>query len=129
MNNRNKYNVDNSESGKAKRRFRDRAYDSIAECEYAKRLQLLLTHGEILEVIPQPIVQLGEDTTYRPDFLVVEYFSSQSVRTLVAYYVDVKGTETPDFKRTKKLWKKYGRLPLHIVKLKRGNFETTEIID
>lgn len=123
---RSKYNIDNSASGKAKRTFMGRTYDSIAECEYARALWGRMEFGDIRDVIPQPCVQLGEDTVYRPDFFVVGGLIAGSRD---CYYVDVKGKETANFRRNKKLWRKYGRLPLHIVKKKGGSFEIVEVVN
>lgn len=110
-----KFNVAPSESRKA----RGKVYASKAEMLYANHL-LTLGYTEIIE---QPKIRLGEDTEYRPDFLILNLGKGE------AWYVDVKGVETNDFKRIKKLWVKYGRLPLHVVQKKRGKFVTTEVIE
>ncbi len=98
----------------ADRRWRGRTYDSKAEMLYAQTLHA----GGMYEVVEQPAVRLGEDTVYRPDFLVID------LATVQAWYVDVKGVETREFRRVRRLWEKYARLPLHIVR--RGS--TAEII-
>lgn len=114
----NKYNT----SDPAKRRWQGRTYDSKAEMEYAKALDLLRQAGEVIEYIEQPRCWLGvPENIYVPDFFVVE--------PTQCYYVDVKGMETAPFKRNKKLWKSYGRHPLRIVKRKGGRFTTTEVIE
>lgn len=86
-----------------------RTYDSRAEADYAANLDLLIIEGKIERWEAQPEYQLGEDFKYRVDFLVTGRGGKQWV-------VDVKGVETPRFKQAKKLWKKYGPLPLHIAK-------------
>ena len=98
---RNKFHV----APKAARTIGERTYASKAEMIYA---QQLAADPTITEVVEQPRVKLGEDTFYRPDFLVIRDGDN--------HYVDVKGMETAEFKRNKKLWAKYGRLPLWIVK-------------
>ena len=90
-------------------------YDSKAEAAYAKQLDM---DDSVAFWLRQAGVDLGQDTRYRADFLVIE--SSGKI-----YFVDVKGKETAAWKRTKKLWRKYGELPLHVVK--KGN--TVEIIE
>ena len=71
----------------------------------------------------QPGFDLGEDTRYRADFLVAET-TLHSDGSVIVYDVDVKGVETDAFKRIKRLWQKYGVMPLHVVK--RG--ETIKVI-
>jgi predicted nuclease of restriction endonuclease-like RecB superfamily len=109
---RNKFGV----APKAQRTVGTRTYASKAEMTHAKKLAADPT---ITEVVEQPRVPLGEDTVYKPDFLVIRLLAGE------AFYVDVKGMETPEFKRNKKLWKRYGRLPLHIVK----NGKVVEIVE
>lgn len=118
-----KFNVNTSKSGRERRTFKGRTYDSIVEMEYAMVLDGLLNDGHLVVVIPQPIVQLGEDFTYRPDFFVMNY--SQASHN--GHFIDVKGREDKRFPQTKRLWKKYGRLDLHIVSRTSTGF-TTKII-
>lgn len=104
---RNKYGV----APKEQRIYKGQLYASKAEMEYAQRLDL---DPDVKWWLRQVPVQLGEDTVTRVDFLVHEFNgASQSWRT---YAVDVKGMETRDFKRIKKLWAKYAPFPLRIVK-------------
>jgi len=115
---RNKYKV----SPAAERTFNGRTYDSKAECLYAQQLDLMLQSGDVLDVVEQPRVTLGvPENVYRPDFLIIPDGE-------LPYYVDVKGMETPKFKKDKKLWKAYGRLDLYIVKQSGKRFKTTEVI-
>jgi len=106
-----KYNI--SEAGR--RTWRGKTYASMAEMRYAQMLFEMLREGKIAEVVEQPSVNLGTDPVirYRPDFLVVP----ASERP---YYVDVKGHETREFKRIRKLWATYGRLDL-VITSPRGN--------
>jgi len=102
-------------------------YASKAEAAYAAELDLLLKAGQVVDWIAQPTVRLGvPENVYRPDFLVIWKEGESADRTLCsAVYVDIKGVETPKFRRDKKLWQAYGRLPLHII---RGG-KTVEIIE
>ncbi|MFP4141495.1 MAG: DUF1064 domain-containing protein [Phycisphaerae bacterium] len=105
-----------------RRRWRGRLYDSRAEMLYAQQLELRLEAGELLEVVEQPRTWLGvPENRYAPDFLVIPAEG-------VPYYVDVKGQETPKFKRDKKLWAAYGRLELRIVMRQGGRFAVVERI-
>lgn len=114
---RNKYRV----SPPDQRRWNGRTYASKAEMRRAQELHGLKDAGVYLEVVDQPSLWLGvPENTYRPDFLVIAPGE--------AYYEDVKGAETTAFKRIKKLWASYGRLPLRIVKAKGKRFETVEVI-
>lgn len=117
--NRNKYRVSPAEE----RRWNGRTYDSKAEMHYAQSLDLLIRAGEISAVVEQPRVTLGvPENEYRPDFLVIP-------RDERPYFVDVKGMETPAFKKNKRLWSAYGRLPLVVVKRKGKGWQVTEKID
>jgi len=114
---RNKYNVSKPEA----RTYAGKVYDSKAEMLYAQCLWERLRAADLLEVVEQPRIYLGViENIYVPDFLVITPRES--------YYVDVKGVETPQFKKVKKLWAAYGRLPLKIVTLKGQIFHVNEII-
>lgn len=92
------------------------SYASKAEAARAMELDLLLRAGEIVDWVRQPSVCLGiPENIYRPDFLVIAWNDGSSDHKQV-WYEDIKGMETPKFRRDKKLWKVYGRLPLHIIK-------------
>jgi len=99
---RNKFNV----APKQQRTIGTRTYASKAEMKYAAQLKI---DPNVRICIEQPRVYLGEDTVYKPDFFVLTTMG-------FAYFIDVKGVETADFKRNKLLWQKYGPLPLQIVK-------------
>lgn len=101
------------------RTWNGKVYDSRAECEYAQILSVKLEAGAIIEVVEQPKVMLG-DLRYFADFLVIEKDRQ--------FYIDVKGMETQTFRRVKKLWPKYGRLDLHILKKVRLEFVTSEVL-
>lgn len=113
----NKYNVAPTKA----RTWQGRTYASKAEMLYAQELYTLRAAGEIIEIIEQPRVWLGvPENTYRPDFLVIPLIGHP-------YFVDVKGVETKEFRRIRKLWAQYGRLDLHIVRLT-GRVWTAEVI-
>lgn len=114
---KNKYGV----APAPQRTHNDKVYASKSEMIYAKSLELLQTSGDIIGFAEQPQVQLGPDTRYKPDFVVIEPGG--------AYFVDVKGMETPEFKKVKKLWAKYMNVALRVVKLKGDRFHTVEIVE
>lgn len=89
--------------------YRGWRFDSKAEAQYARELDERKESGEVYTWLRQTSFDLGEDTRYRADFLVIEGDGT-------IYAVDVKGMETASFKRIKKLWKKYGEFPLRIIK-------------
>lgn len=114
----NKYGVSDS----ASRTFDGKVYDSKAEMLRAKQLRSYINMDLTYEVVEQPRVSLGcRENIYVPDFLVIGPNGS--------HYEDVKGMETAAFKKNKKLWAKYGRLPLHILTRQRGGGWNTEIIE
>jgi hypothetical protein len=85
-------------------------YASKAEAARAAELDQLKRAGEILTWIGQPTVRLGvPENVYRPDFLVIPSPG-------LPWFEDVKGHETAKFRRDKKLWARYGDLPLNIIK-------------
>ena len=114
----NKYRVSAPEA----RTWNGKTYASKAEMEYAVMLHTQLERGQfILDYIEQPRVWLGvRENVYVPDFLVVWADRCPS-------YIDVKGVETAAFRRNKKLWSRYGRLELQVVKKKGKRFETVAV--
>lgn len=66
-------------------------YDSKAEADYADYLGTLVTAGEIVGLMRQPVFYLPGGTRYVADFLV--FWADGRVETL-----DVKGVETEGFK-------------------------------
>lgn len=94
-------------------------YDSKAEASRAQDLDRLVLAGEVLTWFRQVTVRLGvPENVYRVDFLVIP-------KTGTPWCEDVKGHETSKFKRDKLLWRKYARIPLHIIKRR----ATVEIIE
>ncbi len=95
-------------------------YDSKAEAEHARDLDFQITLRTAIWWIRQVRIPLGPDFSTRIDFLV---YQQNSVGRYVVGH-EVKGSETREFARVRKLWPKYGPFPLRIVK-KSG----TEIIE
>lgn len=108
-------------SENADRAHNGRLYASKAEMRYALDLEELVRMRQIQGFAEQPRVQLGADTVYRPDFIVIDQHRG-------SYFVDVKGAEPREFRRIKKLWAKYMRVELRVVKAKGPGFVTTETI-
>ncbi len=104
---RNKYHV----SSPADRTWFYRTYASKAEMIRARELELLRQQGVVRVVREQPVFKLGEDFTYRPDFVVQD-----AAPLNVEWAEDVKGHETIRFKVVRRLWAKYGPMPLRILK-------------
>lgn len=112
---RSKYGV----APKEERTWNGVVYMSKAEMQYHQSIHI---DPSIESIELQPKVKLGEDTNCKPDFLI-------TFKNGFKFYVDVKGMETPSFRRVKKLWKKYGTLPLHVVKKKGKKFVVTEVVE
>ncbi len=109
-------------SPKADRTYQGVVYDSKAEMLYADYLDVLEKEGE-LRWWRAPKCRLGcAENVYTPDFLIHERAGRSDV-----YMVDVKGCKTRQFKKNKRLWAKYGKCPLHVVKCKGRRWETTII--
>lgn len=114
---RNKYRV----ASPADRTWFYRTYASKAEMLRALELDILRQQGVVRLVREQPVFKLGEDFTYRPDFVVGEASPGND------WAEDVKGHETKQFKTVRRLWAKYGPMPLRILKRK-GSTWTVETI-
>lgn len=113
----NKYNV----APASERVFQGRTYASKAERLYAEILWGRLKQRTIQLLIEQPTLWLGvPENVYRPDFFVMVNGQCQ--------FIDVKGVETPAFRKVKKLWASYGQCPLHIIKRKGSKFHLIEVI-
>lgn len=97
---------------KPERTYEGIAYHSKAEAIRAFELDLLLRGGVIAKWIRQVRIELGEDFHTVVDF-EVDYIVDGAV---VTGFEEIKGFETPDFKRIRKLWKKYGPAKLIILK-------------
>lgn len=83
-------------------------YASKREAEYAAMLDRAQGKGSIRFWIGQPRFRLGvAENVYVADFLVVQIDAG-------AYAVDVKGRDTPKFRRDRKLWERFGPCRLHI---------------
>jgi len=94
-----------------------RMYASIAEANRAAELDLLVQSGEVAFWLPQVKFRFG-DIDYVVDFVVAEPYSKASlihINCVVIHAEDIKGVETPRFKMCKKLWSKYGPMPLHVM--------------
>ena len=101
---KNKYGAKKTEYGGA-------TYDSKTEAAHARRLDLLKQAGQIrwwLRQVPVMIGEPGVDKPYRVDFVVCEADGS-------VHAEEVKGVETPQFKRQKRQWAKRGPFPLHVI--------------
>lgn len=94
-------------------------YDSKDEAARARTLHHQAETGLIRWWHPNRYsFHLGcPENTYRPDFIVCALDGA-------IHFEDVKGYETPKFKKDKYLWSRYGKIPLHVLT---GN--KTEIID
>lgn len=99
-------------------------YASQAEAIRGQQLAAQLRLGLIRELELQPRFALGcPENVYVADFRVVDDRGRVRVE-------DVKGFETPAFRRNKRLWRKYGPHPLHVLtRQRRGDQWRVEIIE
>jgi len=101
---------------------------SQAEARRYRELQLLAARN-ICRFYRQRTFALGcPENKYRVDF-VVEMVPETDPGAMVwpSHAEDVKGYETKDFKRWRRLWEKYGPMPLVVLKVK-GKGWSREII-
>lgn len=106
-------------------------YDSKAEAEYAAQLDMEMASRQkyVSWWVRQVTFALGcPENAYRVDFLVMTPGYDRVGGNFHIHAVDVKGCETPKFKKDKKLWAKYGPCPLKIVKSVSGKLSTVEVI-
>ena len=94
-------------------------YDSALEMKRAYELRTMKLNGEITDYIHHVRVRLG-DIVYETDFLVI---GLRSYDRYLVHFEDVKGMETREFKRVRKLWSKYQKLTLFILKRSRDGWE------
>ena len=127
----NKYNVAAPED----RTWNGRTYASKLEMTFAQFAWKMIEGGRFGEVVEQPKTLLGpgRDFSYTPDFLIIDEITDETRVGGMgdSYYVDCKGVRTQRFNEAARMWKKYGRLPLHIV-VRAGNtfgWKTEEVID
>jgi hypothetical protein len=105
----NKYHV----SPEHMRTVRGVTYASNAEAIRAQQLWLLEFAGDVVSIARQVTFELGvPENKYRVDFVVTDKAGRQ-------WAEEVKGYETSKFRRDKKLWKSYGPMPLHVLRLNR----------
>lgn len=98
-------------------------YASLTEAGYAQVLDTLIQFGEVRWWLGQPRFRLGvPENVYVPDFLVFPASGCE-------YAVDVKGVETPKFRKDKKLWAAYGPCPLVVIARKNRRYVTRETIN
>ena len=106
-------------------KYNGRTYDSKAEAEYAMNLDWKLKAGDIHYWTPQVRFQLGPDFETRVDFMVCIVDKSDGQQYWEAH--EVKGRETPQFKRVRKLWDKYVPMTLVIAKKKNSGWQVERI--
>lgn len=106
-------------AAKADRTYNGVVYASKAEMKRAIELDMLVKAGEINRWMGQPRFELGPDVVYIADFHVVLNGERPQLNYLgfdmSEWIEDVKGCQTRVFKFKKKLWKKYGTMPLAII--------------
>lgn len=102
---RHKYSI----APRAERTYKGFCYASKAEATRARELDLLKMAGGLVRWDRQIAIQLGQDFKTVVDFVL--HYRNGRVR-----YEEIKGHETDDFKRVRRLWEKYGPGPLHIMK-------------
>lgn len=98
-------------------------YDSKSEAARARVLAGLRAQGEIFAALRQVGVDLGEpdvDMPYRVDFLVFKRLPAGSFEV---WAEDVKGYDSPTWRRHLKQWAKRGAIPLRTIR--RGEHEAT----
>ena len=91
-------------------------YDSKAEAARAAELDLLVRAGRVAWWLRQVVFRLGcPENIYRCDFVVAEPLMADYFGVVV-HAEDVKGMETTKFRRDARLWRKYGPMPLHVIR-------------
>lgn len=86
----------------------------------AAELDLLVQYGAIRSWERQVKVPLGEDFKTRVDFVVVGPNGAKWIE-------EVKGYETTTFRTVRRLWKKYGPMPMLILKRSGSRWKTERL--
>lgn len=104
-------------------------YASRLEARRAEELDHAMSAGRCAWWIGQPKFRLGcPENVYVADFLVAEVFLTDAYGSLYALRVEeVKGHETVAWKKNKRLWARYGPLPLDILKWNKDGWQTETI--
>lgn len=114
----NKYRV----APAVERTYNGVTYASKAQAIRAAELDILIKIGDIISWESEPAFELGcPENKYKADFGVVNSDGSKHAE-------EVKGFETREFKKDKRLWKKYGKLPLKILKRRGNRWQTAWLI-
>jgi len=98
-------------------------YDSKAEAQRAAALAQLRDAGLVKAVFRQVKADVGEagiDKPYRIDFLVIALDAEGGIE---AWAEDVKGADSPTFRRHVKQWERRGGIPLRVYR--RGKLAET----
>ena len=99
-------------------------YDSKAEANHARKLDQDKAAGQVRWWVRQVAVGLGPDHRTVVDFLVCRFDG-------VAQFHEVKGHETAPWRRTRRLWRKYGPShgPQPLLVFRRGKLAETIVPD
>lgn len=131
----NKYGV----APREERTFRGKVYPSKAEATAARDFSL----NPNLTVVEQVVYQLGcPENEFTIDFFIIDKVKPwleqmlpgvdgmahlHRIQCQNGYVVEVKGSETRDFRRCRVLWRKYGPVPMVVLKRK-GDRWTREYV-
>ena len=102
------------------RTFDGVVYDSKAECKRAGELAALVQAGVHRKVERQVKFQLGPDFATKVDFVVTTTIGLRWVE-------EVKGFEKPRFRDVRRLWKKYGPMPMLVMVPKGTGWKTERV--
>ncbi len=92
-------------------------YDSQLEASQACELDVELQQGRVDWWLRQVTIPLGPDFKTRVDFLVAKPIVCQNSNVATHIFaIEVKGFETREFAKVRRLWEKYGPFDLKIVK-------------
>lgn len=97
-------------------------FDSKLEGEYYLYLKARVASGEVVYFLRQVPFYFPGGVTYRCDFMVMEIksYGQDALPKLRCRYIDVKGVETKEFKRSKKMVE--ALYPVEIEVVKKGEF-------
>ncbi len=93
-------------------------YDSKAEAAHAANLD---SDERVIWWLRQVTIPLGPDFSTRVDFVVGLDWAQNAFRVRAE---EIKGVETREFAKVRKLWRKYG--PFDLIVIKRGEIEIIE---
>ena len=114
---------------KEARTYKGILFDSKMEREYAEYLDLMVLAEEYFRWVHQPLIRLGPDEKFSPDFLITAHIEADTIEYDDTWVVDVKGYPQTGWMKKCRLWLKYAPIRMLVVNKIKGQWKTIQIVD